>query len=365
VAVPSSGTLSLFGIAKEIELNSYTSTIPYPTYAGIAPYATPISLTNMSTGAGGFAAINTDNAVSDRPDGSTPHAMSEFYSYDQDAAPAAVNYDVFGADDWNDGDIGTGTRDDFATTDLEANSYFVPSAPVNTTPGTVDTRLSWTTSPDTTYTHPVVVSDQVRFRNTNNPHGTYIRTTDYTPTPAGVLYITNVPTTQCYAWRFRFYMNSTNNKDQNIDIQMNTTTHPTQPSITTQGYMYQIRDNSGSGTGAIYFYKRSSGTNTLLATSPTTSYTLGTTKDFVASWHIAGTGRSLTYTHKLAVGPTTTPTHTLIDAYNKLSVDDTTYSSNYAWSFRAPKAMTTPTSTHYHAIDVFSVSRLDDPTGGP
>ena len=51
MAVPSSGQLSLFSIAKEIELNSYTSTIPYPTYQGISPYATPISLTNMSTGA--------------------------------------------------------------------------------------------------------------------------------------------------------------------------------------------------------------------------------------------------------------------------------------------------------------------------
>ena len=160
-------------------------------------------------------------------------------------------------------------------------------------------------------------------------------------------------------------MNSTNNKDQNIDLSMNTTAHPTQPSITTSTYLYQIRDNSGSGTGAIYFYKRVSGTTTLLATSPTTSYTLGTTKDFVASWHRAGTGRALTYTHKLAVGPSTTPTYTMIDAYNKLSVDDTTYDANYAWTFRAPKFMSTPTSTHYHAVDVFSVSIIDDPTFSP
>ena len=361
MAVPSSGQLSLFSIAKEIELNSYTSTIPYPTYSGIAPYATPISLTNMSTGAGGFAAINTDS--SDRPDGSTPHQMSEFYGYDHDAAPAAVNYAVLGADDWNDGDIGTGTRDDFATTALESNSVYVPASPFNTTPGTVDTRMSWiNTSPSPSY--PTVVSDQVRFRNSTNPHGVYIRTTDYM-TPGGVLYITNIPNTQCYAWRFRFFMNSTNNKDQNIDLSMNTTAHPTQPSITTNTYLYQIRDNAGSGTGAIYFYKRVSGTTTLLATSPTTSYTLGTTKDFVASWHRAGTGRALTYTHKLAVGPSTTPTYTMIDSYNKLSVDDTTHSSNYAWTFRAPKFMSTPTSTHYHAVDVFSVSIIDDPTFSP
>ena len=359
MAVPSSGQLSLFSIAKEIELNDYTSTIPYPTYQGISPYAHPISLTNMSTGAGGFAAINTNST--DRPDGSTPHAMSEFYGYDQNAS--FPGYQVYGADDWNDGDIGTGTRDSFGTTALEDNSIYVPSSPVNNTPGTVTTRLSWSTSPDTTYTHPVVVSDQVRFRNTNNPHGQYIRTSDYIPST--FLSITNLPTTRCYAWRFRFFMNSTNNKDQNIDLLMNTTAHPSQAGLTTSTYLYQIRDNAGSGTGAIYFYKRVSGTATLLATSPTTSYTLGTTKDFVASWHITGTGRASQYTHRLAVGPSTTPTYTMIDTYGVLAVTDTTYSANYGWTFRAPKAMSTPTSTHFHAVDVFSVSQISDPTAAP
>ena len=33
--------------------------------------------------------INTNNAVADRPDGSTPHAMSEFYSYDHSASSGA------------------------------------------------------------------------------------------------------------------------------------------------------------------------------------------------------------------------------------------------------------------------------------
>jgi hypothetical protein len=38
----------------------------------------------MSTGGTGFAAINTANSSSNRPNGSTPHSMSEFYSYDHD-----------------------------------------------------------------------------------------------------------------------------------------------------------------------------------------------------------------------------------------------------------------------------------------
>ena len=86
MAVPSSSTLnlSLFKIALEMEFNDYTNTMPYSIYRDSVNGATPVSLTNMSTGAGGFDAINTANASADRPDGSTPHSMSEFYSYDHD-----------------------------------------------------------------------------------------------------------------------------------------------------------------------------------------------------------------------------------------------------------------------------------------
>tara|TARA_R100000152_G_C6755021_1_gene178740 strand:+ start:58 stop:672 length:615 start_codon:yes stop_codon:yes gene_type:complete len=40
---------------------------------------------------GTVATINTLNASSDRPDGSAPHAMSEFYSYNHDAATTVGN----------------------------------------------------------------------------------------------------------------------------------------------------------------------------------------------------------------------------------------------------------------------------------
>jgi hypothetical protein len=40
------------------------------------------SLTNMSNGT--TITINTANAAADRPDGATPHSMSEWYSYDHD-----------------------------------------------------------------------------------------------------------------------------------------------------------------------------------------------------------------------------------------------------------------------------------------
>lgn len=48
-----------------------------------------ISLTGASTGV--LGAINTNNAVADRPDQSEPHAISEWYSYNHNAAGAYTN----------------------------------------------------------------------------------------------------------------------------------------------------------------------------------------------------------------------------------------------------------------------------------
>ena len=75
MAVPSSGVLSLEGIANEIDDNDYTS----DSFQG------PISMSHFSTG--GEATLNTANASANRPDGSAPHAMSEWYAYDHDFNP--------------------------------------------------------------------------------------------------------------------------------------------------------------------------------------------------------------------------------------------------------------------------------------
>ncbi len=48
-----------------------------------------ISLTEASIGT--YGAINTNNAVADRPDQSEPHAISEWYSYDHNASGAYTN----------------------------------------------------------------------------------------------------------------------------------------------------------------------------------------------------------------------------------------------------------------------------------
>lgn len=74
MAVPSSGQLSLASIRGELENNTY---FPYT--------ATATRLLHASNGT--YGTINTNNAVADRPDGASPHAMSEFYNYDHDKAP--------------------------------------------------------------------------------------------------------------------------------------------------------------------------------------------------------------------------------------------------------------------------------------
>lgn len=72
MAVPSSGALSLLGIKRELSDNNYSSSNSHSN----------ISLKDCSNGT--VATINTGNASSDRPDGSAPHNMSEFYAYDHD-----------------------------------------------------------------------------------------------------------------------------------------------------------------------------------------------------------------------------------------------------------------------------------------
>lgn len=92
MACPSVGPITLWGVAKELELNNYFSTIPISTYNSY--YADPPSLANMSTGAGGFDSINTANSAANRPDGSSPHSLEEFYAYNHDqvaATPPGVN----------------------------------------------------------------------------------------------------------------------------------------------------------------------------------------------------------------------------------------------------------------------------------
>lgn len=93
MAVPSSGEISLQRLSKELLNDDYLA-------GGV--FNTNISLTEMSTFTGSFSgeSLNTNNATADRPDGSTPHSVSEFYNYDHDktsgtpSAPTAGFYEV-------------------------------------------------------------------------------------------------------------------------------------------------------------------------------------------------------------------------------------------------------------------------------
>jgi len=86
MAVPSSGNeLRLTGIYSEKNENDYSAFNP--------DGATDISLRGLSDNAfddstevsSGDQDINLANTSANRPDGSVPHAMSEFYSYDHDS----------------------------------------------------------------------------------------------------------------------------------------------------------------------------------------------------------------------------------------------------------------------------------------
>ena len=99
MAVPSSGAISLAGIRAEIATNTYN-----------ASATTTSSLEDCSDGS--VATINTANDAADRPDGSTPHAMSEFYAYDHDLSGFNddISFDFDGANDYlhfSQGNIGT------------------------------------------------------------------------------------------------------------------------------------------------------------------------------------------------------------------------------------------------------------------
>tara|TARA_Y100000034_G_scaffold3396_1_gene4105 strand:+ start:207 stop:674 length:468 start_codon:yes stop_codon:yes gene_type:complete len=98
MAVPSSGTITMSGIYSELANDDYDVD------DGSAPAGgRSISLEEMSDGT--VVTINTDNASSNRPDGSAPHAMSEFYSYDHDLSKSDIrlktNIQLLGHSDLN------------------------------------------------------------------------------------------------------------------------------------------------------------------------------------------------------------------------------------------------------------------------
>jgi len=114
MAVPSSGVLSLKGIANEIDDSDYSSD-------GIQG---PFSLKELSDGT--VDTINTANASSDRPDGSAPHSMSEWYAYDHDKVGASY----------------TSVFSNFTMSDVPGETVFSSAKAITITGGSGNTTVS-------------------------------------------------------------------------------------------------------------------------------------------------------------------------------------------------------------------------------
>ena len=92
MAVPSSGTLSLLGLAREKQNDDYTNTTVLVGQQGNSPGA--ISLESCATSGNNHGPQvvmeGTNQNSPSYPNSSTPHAMSEWYSYDHDYVALAA-----------------------------------------------------------------------------------------------------------------------------------------------------------------------------------------------------------------------------------------------------------------------------------
>ena len=85
MAVPSSGTLSMLGFAREKVYDNYSSTST-PT----APYSMYDLVNGGNTHGSGVSFDTTNTSSPSYPDTSTPYQMSEWYSYDHDYTPVSL-----------------------------------------------------------------------------------------------------------------------------------------------------------------------------------------------------------------------------------------------------------------------------------
>ncbi len=342
MAAPSSGELSLGGLYNEVEVNSYTST------------KSPgnVSLSDISDGT--TTAINKAMMPYNRPNESQPHQMSEFYSYDQ-------NNDLVGhwGDDWEDGVYASG-RDDFHELghqlyedgDLDdaeiAVTFTYDGNPLY--PSTTNVRPTWTKYHTSTTTTDWFPGTAIRMNNVTATQGSWWKASGPASYGPSGKYLPSVltSTNQALATRYRFFMNSTNNKDHSSHFGFNTTSVPGQPALVTKTYEVRIADNADPSPGKLRIMRRNGTTNTTLGTFPG-AYTMGTTKDIVVSFQETGPS---TRTMKVGIGPTTVSTPEIISTYNVATVPATHpgHITLRQLSFRAPRYMSTPRTSHYHQV---------------
>ena len=163
MACPSSGEISLLGIAREKKFDNYSSG-SIPTGNSEAIDAIAISLKDVSTsgyshsGNVEFEATNSDS--SSKPDGSTPHEMSEFHSYDHDFV-ARVGFPVYTT---------SVPKPVFACSQSTSTTWYFP----DTTPAVNDyvyTTASGSTNPNAGNYGYAAVSPTTNFRFTVSPSG--------------------------------------------------------------------------------------------------------------------------------------------------------------------------------------------------
>ena len=94
MACPSSGEITMKGIHQDLNVNDYSN---------VVFDNNTIKVSELHDGTEGT--INTANASSNRPNGSAPHEMSEFYSYDHDYVKSDIrlktNIQLLGYSDLN------------------------------------------------------------------------------------------------------------------------------------------------------------------------------------------------------------------------------------------------------------------------
>lgn len=130
------------------------------------------SLTGASNGT--VATINTANASADRPDGSAPHSMSEFYSYNHSATSSSWG-GSWNAGQWNlDADPNTTAYLNRSitfsgmTTDPIDVYYTLNSGTVR---GTLSVAVSTSAFPNNSATYTTVASGTGSFGTTFNVNG--------------------------------------------------------------------------------------------------------------------------------------------------------------------------------------------------
>ncbi len=256
MAVPSSGEISLKGIHQELNSNNYSNVV----FDGNS-----ISLKECSDGT--EATINTANASADRPNGSTPHNMSEFYAYDHDAVPPFSGYFV---DDFTTTSTRTpaDTRLTFANTSLGDSQSF----PTTADNFVVATRPVWSALGGGTSS---ALNDKIRMGNTSNSNHSQWRTTN----------IDMISGTHTNPWvnisneitiEFSFYMPTATTKDLNFFIETNSAVGDTWNSGTWSGYRFQFDDSSNR-----YIWMKkftSAGSQTTIDTSSSNAFSHDTSQ---------------------------------------------------------------------------------------